>query len=599
MPRLVLAVMSTALLMLLPSSASARDYADTARNVVPSGQWGEAPVPPGADSQAKMYDSLTPKFDQVTAADLNTSFKSEGFGVGPDGPAKSERVPRRGVKIVRDRYHVPHITGRTRDDVTWAMGWILQEDRGLLLAQARYAARLAAVDAPNINAFGLVTGLKTYKPTRRIDRIIRRNGLRALRSAGRDGKGLKHDIDVFVDGINARLRAEKSKAAKFTRVDLFAFNALGGQIFGQGGGDEARRGQFYGALRGRLGNSAAKTLFDDLSEQSDADTPTTLTRKAPYARIPGKASGNAILDAGSLQRTLTAGASAASTHIWASNFLIVGSPALDHRPSAVRRRTADRLLLPRPDARGRHQVARPPGPRRVLARAPGDDPDRPRRGLRVEPHLRRLGPDRRVRGGPLRRLVHPLPLPREVPQDGDGRRGHDRRRGAGPLPHHGPRPGDRLRHGRRQARRDRPQARELRPRRAVAAPVPRRHDRAHLRHALVREVVRALAVHVQRRLRRRSRHRDVLRRPAPAPRPARRPAAPDARHGRLRVARHAGLEEAAAAGQPPGGMRCSTGTTARRPASAPRTTTGPTARCTACRCCRTRSPAGPSTTSPR
>ena len=324
MPRLVLAVMSTALLMLLPSSASARDYAETARNIVPSGQWGEAPVPPGADSQAKMYDSLTPKFDQVTAADLNTSFKSEGFGVGPDGPAKSERVPRRGVKIVRDRFHVPHITGRTRDDVTWAMGWILQEDRGLLLAQARYAARLAAVDAPNINAFGLVTGLKSYKPTRSVDRMIRRNGLRALRSAGRDGKGLKHDIDVFVDGINARLRAEKSKAEKFTRVDLFAFNALGGQIFGQGGGDEARRGQFYGALRGRLGNSAAKTLFNDLSEFSDSDTPTTLTRKAPYGRIPSKASGNAILDAGSLKRTLTAGASAASAHVWASNFLIMG-----------------------------------------------------------------------------------------------------------------------------------------------------------------------------------------------------------------------------------------------------------------------------------
>src|SRR5829696_10021221 len=99
MPRLVLAAAVAALL--LPASASARDYADTALNVVPSGQWGEAPVPPGADSQAKMYDSLTPRFDQVTAADLNTAFKSEGFGVGPDGPAKRERVPRRGVKIVR------------------------------------------------------------------------------------------------------------------------------------------------------------------------------------------------------------------------------------------------------------------------------------------------------------------------------------------------------------------------------------------------------------------------------------------------------------------------------------------------------------------
>ena len=69
MPRFVLAVTATALL-LLPSSALARDYADTARNVVPSGQWGSAPAPPGADSQAKLYDSLTPRFDQVTAADL-------------------------------------------------------------------------------------------------------------------------------------------------------------------------------------------------------------------------------------------------------------------------------------------------------------------------------------------------------------------------------------------------------------------------------------------------------------------------------------------------------------------------------------------------
>src|SRR5215213_12017672 len=168
MPRLALAA-SLAALMLLPASASARDYAATARNVVPSGQWGGAPVPPGADSQAELYDSLTPRFDQVTADDLTRSFKSERFGVGPDGPAKAERVPRRGVRIVRDRYNVPHIRGRTRDDVAWAMGWVLEEARGLLLAQGRYPARLAALDAPNVNAFGLVTGLKTVTPSKQIN----------------------------------------------------------------------------------------------------------------------------------------------------------------------------------------------------------------------------------------------------------------------------------------------------------------------------------------------------------------------------------------------------------------------------------------------
>ena len=74
------------------------------------------------------------------------------------------------MTVVRDRFNVPHITGASRDDVTWAMGWILGEDRGLLLAQARDAARLAAIDAPNIDAFGLVVNLKQFTPTKQVDR---------------------------------------------------------------------------------------------------------------------------------------------------------------------------------------------------------------------------------------------------------------------------------------------------------------------------------------------------------------------------------------------------------------------------------------------
>ena len=240
MTRSVPAALVAALTLALPAPALADDFAGTARNVVPSGQWGGFPVSPTADSQAKLYDSLTPLFDNVTADDLNRSFKSEAFGVGPDGPATVESVPRAGVRILRDRYNVPHITGNSRDDVTWAMGWVLQEDRGLLLAQSRYPARLAAIDAPNIDAFGLVTGLKSYTPTPAVDRMVLRNGLKALRGVGADGQRLLHDVDVFIEGINARLQAEKSTAKRFTRVDLFAVNALVGQIFGEGGGGEAQ-----------------------------------------------------------------------------------------------------------------------------------------------------------------------------------------------------------------------------------------------------------------------------------------------------------------------------------------------------------------------
>jgi acyl-homoserine lactone acylase PvdQ len=328
MSRLIVrALVAACVSLTAPAAASAADFAGTALNIIPSGQWGGVPVPPSADEQAKMYDSLTPLFDQVTPPDLLTAFKSERFGVDTSGPGRVEAVPRPGVTIVRDRFDVPHITGKTRDDVTWATGWILEEDRSLLMAQGRYPARLAAIDAPNIDAFGLVTGLKTYTPTPQVDRMILRDGLRALRSAP-DGAALLHDVDVYVHGLNARLRAERSTAKPFTRVDVFAVNALIGQIFGQGGGGEAPRSQMLSALRGRLGDKRAQRLFDDLTETDDPDSQTTLTKRAPYEAVPSTAPGSVALDAGSYQPVTVGKASAAAAgatqHRWASNFLIVG-----------------------------------------------------------------------------------------------------------------------------------------------------------------------------------------------------------------------------------------------------------------------------------
>src|SRR3954464_9135731 len=188
--------LAAAAFVLSAAPAAADDYAATARNIIPSGQYGAVPPPAGADQQALMYDALTPLFNHVTDADLQTDFKSEGFGVGPDGPARTETVPRAGVTILCDRFNVPHITGASRDDVTWAMGWVLQEDRGLLLAQARDAAKLAAIDAPKLYAFGLVVGLKQYTPTKQVDRMIERDQLRALHSAGPAGAAVLHDVDV-------------------------------------------------------------------------------------------------------------------------------------------------------------------------------------------------------------------------------------------------------------------------------------------------------------------------------------------------------------------------------------------------------------------
>jgi len=145
---LAAAFAATSLAVLAPAAASAADYAGTAMDIIRSGQFGSVPPPAGATTQAQMYDALTPLFNRVTDAQLPQFFKPEPIGTANSGPLRTEPVPHPGVTIVRDAYDVPHITGVTRDDLTWGAGWAIAEDRGLLLQQARYNAHVAAIDAP-------------------------------------------------------------------------------------------------------------------------------------------------------------------------------------------------------------------------------------------------------------------------------------------------------------------------------------------------------------------------------------------------------------------------------------------------------------------
>src|SRR3954453_1789731 len=190
---------SLAALAVFAVPASAKDYVGTALNIVPSGEYGGVPVPPNAGQQAQMYDGLTPLFNNVTAPDLTKYFKSEALGAaGTPGPTRVERTPRKGLKIVRDAFNVPHLTGKTRADAIWGAGWVAREDRGLLLAEARYASRFAALDAPGISSIALITGLKQVKTTAQTDRIIEREQTGALRGRVMEGRALLRDIEIFV-----------------------------------------------------------------------------------------------------------------------------------------------------------------------------------------------------------------------------------------------------------------------------------------------------------------------------------------------------------------------------------------------------------------
>src|SRR5436309_10738168 len=81
------------------------DHAIFGRDIVPSGEFGSVPPPPGADQQARMYNALTPLFNNVTPTDLVNDFKPEPVGIaGAAKPATTETVPQPGVTILRDAY---------------------------------------------------------------------------------------------------------------------------------------------------------------------------------------------------------------------------------------------------------------------------------------------------------------------------------------------------------------------------------------------------------------------------------------------------------------------------------------------------------------
>ncbi len=309
-----------------PAAAAATDYAPDALNIIPAGQY-ELPGP-GADVQAKMYDGLTPLFRTVTPSDLTTYFKPARFGAGGQGPTTVEPIPGKpGITVVRDRFNVPHVTARTRADIAFATGWLFAEDRHLLLDQGRFNARVEAVDVPNLDGFGLVVGLRQFVPSAATDRRIAQQ-TKVLQGAGAVGRQILADIDAYTAGINQSYRDHGYPLSQpFTRVDIYSVMALIGDIFGRGGGDEARRSEFLDGLQRRLGARAGTQAFNDLRERQDPEAVVTSPGRFPYGAAPAGHPGNVVLDNGSFQEEVPAKVSAtaaASSRRHASNFLVVG-----------------------------------------------------------------------------------------------------------------------------------------------------------------------------------------------------------------------------------------------------------------------------------
>ena len=317
--------MSTWALAVAPP-AHARDYSGEALNVLPPGQAGSLVITPHSTDQISLYDGLTPKAGTVKQRDLHRFFKSAKFGLNGQRPRRVERPGRPGLRILRDRWDVPHVYGRTRTDVMFGSGWVTAADRGTLMEDLRGPAEIATLDVPGLDAINLALSLRRFDPSTESDQFVSRQ-ISLLRTHGRKGERVIADLRAYVDGINSYNRDTGRAVDPWTVNDVISVTSLIGDVFGKGGGDETRRAELLNGLQRRLGPASGEQLWTDLRELQDPEAPVSLERRFPYGSPLVRRPGSAVIDDGSFA-PIGGSASAAATgtagrQARASNALLV------------------------------------------------------------------------------------------------------------------------------------------------------------------------------------------------------------------------------------------------------------------------------------
>lgn len=283
-----------------PSDARrAERSGDRAFYILPPGNYGGFPTTANSLDQLPLYDGLTPLRGNVTDADIDRHFLPENFK--PVGPTQEEFTGRPGLTILYDSYGVPHITGKTRDDVSFGAGWVTARDRGLLLQLGRGPARVAVADVPGINAFGLVTSAQSFVPSAQTEQLLDDQIALILSTYGEKGKQIIADAQAGADGVNAYWAAHNITDPPVGVRDVIAVSAFIGSIFGAGGGAEASNAAFLNKLQTSMGPVAGRQAWEDAMQLDDPESPTTITQRFNYGwRTGGAVTGSPTIDTGSI-----------------------------------------------------------------------------------------------------------------------------------------------------------------------------------------------------------------------------------------------------------------------------------------------------------
>ena len=299
----------------LAAAAAAPAQATVELNVIPHGQgepgaaWLTAPGILPVDTQAKMYDRLTPLYRDIgpsairPSADGTGFFKSSRLITNPADRALitdatvSGTVRGRTVRfrVRRDAYGVPHVYSATDDGVIFGAGHVLGEDRNLLLTQARSNGIASLLDLPGAPGINLVLGLFDYQPSKKVVDQVTGQQERSLRAAGPEGVAVLRDIDTYLAGLNTWRKANAASTAPFTRADIFALNGIKAQFLGEGGGAELANEQMLGGLKAALGARTGARAYADLRQRNDPEHPRTGSKRASWYEDASVAGGRGVV----------------------------------------------------------------------------------------------------------------------------------------------------------------------------------------------------------------------------------------------------------------------------------------------------------------
>jgi acyl-homoserine lactone acylase PvdQ len=344
-----------------PGSSSAPSTPPLFLSVMPPGDNGSAAgkTPANFDDQVALYGDIsyakpgltaeaceppeTASQHQTSSNQVCNYFKNASLT--PDKVASTETLTApsgRKVTIRRDGWGVPYVSGPTRTDAMYALGYASGEDRLWLYDVLRHIGR-----GRTSEFLGPASGTFSYDANIAAVAGYDDDELTAMAANesnvfGALGDVLVTDIDADLAGLNAfvdslsganaaKLPPEYNlirggeKPAHFTRSDVVASAVLIQAIFATGGGDETNNELLLQKLDAGFGPGSAAVspsacqLWRDLRHADDPEA--TRTIDAPFAQSPAKLdescphalpAGAALWDVGTL-RTLATFDSGSST----------------------------------------------------------------------------------------------------------------------------------------------------------------------------------------------------------------------------------------------------------------------------------------------